>query len=381
MRKGWWLNFELRLLLHKIHKRISISKRGEQMKIYKNYYTDIEEIIGVKNSRFFGNGFSKVENQIIDIHINSAHIDQPIIINGKECKIKGDIEGYVNAKGKLLYPEGWSKKSDTELKPHLSTIDALNLSVQLNEIFLLNKYNLGQEDRKKMWLKKYSISAGNAPYEDLKCFDICTFFKGTDTSKATFYQYVSVFESHIGALKVYCEIEHPINEIALVKANHYDNVNDILGDSYKRYYGNGYRYTEYDIKNIKINTENETIENLINVTRANPTNYGFEGAYRPTSLSMIDSIILCGQISQALLYSIDKVDRSETGTLWMRKVTMESMSPFQACEEFLATTRIENGKIIKMKGRPWRKAEIHSFLDGINCEYSLAYELPVTNEK
>ncbi len=313
----------------------------------------------------------------MDIYINTSPEKESIHPNAKLLQIKGSSLGYVQAKGSLSYPDDWSKKlDDTELKPHLSTIDALNLSMQLNEMFLIHKYNLDHLGREHMWLRKYSISAGNAPYENLDSFEIYTTCKGT-TLEADIGSNVSVFESEIGALKVCCEIEHNINpKVSETEYEYYyADGDDILGDSDSRYYGMGYRYSDYDVFDLKIDFENEKIENVIRINRVKETPFGIEGFYRP-SISMIDSIILSGQISQALLYNIDQVEREDTGTLWMRKVTMENTNHSRQNEEFVAETHITNGKIINMKGNLWRKAEIYSNFNGIICNYSLAYELP-----
>ncbi len=342
----------------------------------QTFYNDIDEFLGAKDGRFFGNGFSKVGNQITDIYINISPEKKSTHSNAKLLQTKGISLGYVQAKGSLSYPDDWSKKSeDTELKPHLSTIDALNLSMQLNEMFLIHKYNLDNVDREHMWLKKYSISAGNTPYENLDAFEIYTICKET-VSQVSINSSVSVFESKIGALKVYCEIEHKIKQAAKTDYEFfYVDGEDILGKSESRYYGMGYKYSDYDVFNLKIDYKNEKIENGVRINRVKETPIGIEGFYRP-SISMIDSIILGGQLSQALLYNIDQVEREDTGTLWMRKVTMENENPSKQNKEFVAETHITNAKIINMRGSLWRKADIYSNFNGIICNYSLAYELP-----
>lgn len=339
-------------------------------------FDDIDAVLGEKEGRFFGTGYGKVSNEIQNIQINCECSSDYFVSDGLPIKIKNGSLGYVTAEGILSYPSNWSKKSDVELKPHLSTIDALNLSVQLNEIFLIHKYNLTDEDRRQMWLRKYSISAGSKPHENLDSFEIWTICIGTESGGHC--SNVSYFESKIGALNVYCEIEHGVRDInsnGLV--GYYGNSSELLGHTNNRYYGNAYRGSDYDVSRIEINTGNESIKSLINIKRTNldEITLGLKSAYQP-AITMIDSIILGGQISQALLYVTDEVKRNETKTLWMRKVTMSSAEPLLPCTPFLSTTKIVKGKIIKMNDKPWRTADISSIFNGVTCAYSLAYELP-----
>lgn len=345
-----------------------------EMKILKNYYNDIDAVIGSKSSRFFGTGFKKVTNHISDIYINCNNSAGLIQTGQQAIEVNDGALGYIYAKSKLSYPEDWSQKAKGDMKPHLSTIDALNLSVQLNEMFLIYKYNLKGDDRKHMRIQKCFISAGNVPHDNLERFDTYSICKTIELlSEDT---YISKFESVIGAIKVNCEIEHAIRECSSKKPEyHCLNCDELLGNTFERLYGNGYRDSDYNISNIKIDVDNESVENIVNIKRTG-SSLGLEGSYC-SSISMIDSIILGGQLSQALLYSIDKVHRDETGTMWMRKATLEALNSHLVDMPFVATTRLKNTKVIDMKNRLWRTADVISCFGNITCNYSLAYELPV----
>lgn len=347
------------------------------MEINKRYYGDIDVAIGSKNSRFFGTGFKKVSSQISDIFINCNNPIGFMRTEQRIIEVNDSALGCIYAKGMLSYPEDWSKKTKGgDLKPHLSTVDALNLSIQLNEMFLIYKYNLGEDDRTHIWIRKCFISAGNAPHDNLEKFDIYSICKITESSSETSCFYTSKFESVIGSIKVICEIDHVIKEDSSAKASYSClNCDELLGNTFCRLYGNGYRYSDYDICDIKLDIENECVENIVNIKRPGSLSLGIESGY-DASISMIDSIILGGQLSQVLLYGIDKVHRDETGTIWMRKATLVALNPFPVNMPFLATTHLTNTKVINMKDKLWRIADICSSFGNITCNYSLAYELP-----
>lgn len=344
------------------------------------FFECIDEILGPKEDRFFGKGFGKVIHNISNIDIKSDLLGEYITVNDMNVKVDSNIKGYVKAKGTLAYPNDWSLKSeDVELKPHLSSIDALILSAQLNEMYLIHKYNLDDNERRKMWLRRCTITAGSCPQENLSNFDICTLHIETKELSESLCSNISIFESHIGSLIVRSEIEHTAKNICTENI-HFDRCIDILGDASKRYYGNAYKLSEHTINKVKINTKDEIVESLINVKQTNNNNLpsdGIEAVYRP-SISMVDCIILSGQIAQAYLYSLDDVSRAESNTLWMRKVTLESTAPYQPCDSFISSTRVLKNKLLNVKDKYWRTANMIGEFRGIKINYSVAHELPIT---
>lgn len=344
------------------------------------FFECIDEILGPKEDRFFGKGFGKVIHNISDINIKSNFLGEYITVNDMKVKVDSNIKGYVQAKGTLAYPNDWSQKSeDVELKPHLSSIDALILSAQLNEIYLIHRYNLDDTERRKMWLRRCTITAASCPQENLSSFDIYTLHIESKELSESVCSNISIFESHIGALTVRSEIEHPSKSICTENI-HFNRSIDILGDPSKRYYGNAYKFSEHTINKVKINTKDETVESLINIKQTDNKSLqsdGIEAVYRP-SISMIDCIILSGQIAQAFLYSLDDVSRAESNTLWMRTVTIESTTPYQSCDSFISLTRVLKNRLLNIKGKYWRTANMVGEFRGIKINYSVAHELPIT---
>lgn len=332
------------------------------MLISEDKLNSVDDILGPREQRFFGKGFQKVNHLIKDIEI----------INNDDGK------GLVKAKATILYPSNWSKKSDdVELEPHVSTIDAFVLSVQLNEIYLINKFQLNEQQRKKMWIRRIVMKAGSTPQEDLHEFLIHTKHISTKIASEILCGNISIFESQIGTIKVRCEIAHELEE-ENNNSTFFKSTDEVLGPGGNRYYGDGYKIPQQIINNVTIDTQNLSVNALIkieNIENENLIQEGIEAHYRPV-FSMVDCIVTIAQMAQALIYKMDNIDRTKSNTLWMRKVIIESNSPYQPLDDFIASTHILGSKLLDIKGSYWRTSDMVCECQGIQANYSIAHELP-----
>ncbi|MBY0039522.1 hypothetical protein H7U08_23725 [Bacillus cereus] len=320
-------------------------------------YKDIDDILGSREQRFFGSGFKKVNHQIYDIEVS------------EKCVV---------ATADISYPTDWSKKSeDTDLKPHLSTIDATVLSLQLNEVYITQKFGITEAQRRKIWLKRIVLKAGTTPQEDLNKLIISTQHIKTKNVSDSLGTNVSIFESQIGSMQIRCEIEHDIEKECNEGAK-FDSIDQILGLHSKRYYGDMYKNPQQIMEDVQFDFQNQKVTSLVNVTHINESPFkveGMEAAYYP-SFSIIDCMITVAQMAQALIYKVDDIDRSNSNTLWMRKVIIENKNPYQPYEPFVASTYISKSNLLKLKGSMWRTTEMFGEYKNYSLHYYLAHELP-----
>ncbi|TCW47582.1 avirulence D protein (AvrD) [Bacillus thuringiensis] len=320
-------------------------------------YKDIDDILGNREQRFFGTGFKKVNHQVQDIAVS------------EKCVV---------ATANIIYPMDWSKKSeDTDLKPHLSTIDATVLSLQLNEIYIIQKFGITKAQRRKIWMKRIVLKAGTTPQEDLDNLIISTRHIETKIVSNSLCTNMSIFESQIGSMQIRCEIEHDIEEECNEEAS-FDSIDEILGLHNKRYYGDMYKNSQQIIEDVEIDFSNQRLTSLVNVKDMDENLLkpeGMEADYFP-SLSIIDCMITVAQMAQALIYKIDDIDRSNSNTLWMRKVIIENKNPNQPYGPFIASTHISKSNLLKLKGGIWRTTEMLGEYKNYDLHYYLAHELP-----
>lgn len=319
------------------------------------HFASIDDMLGSREKRFFGVGFRKVHHELKEIRVG---------------------ERWVEAQASVMYPSDWSKKSENEeLRPHLSSIDALVLSIQLNEIYLIHRFGLDEQEREKMWLRRFVMKAGSTPQENLSQFDVRSEHLETKSSPDARGGHLSIFEAQIGTIKVDCEIEHGLGE-ENAQSGFYPTGDEILGTPDGRYYGNGYRYPIQRIENVAIDIDKQSAKSMVTIEQTDAEQkQGIEGFYRP-SVSMIDCMTIIAQLGQALLYQLDNIHRSESNTLWMKKIVMESKRPDQAYDAFAASTHIIKSKLLKVRGGTWRSSDMFGQCQGIHVHYTVAHELP-----
>jgi hypothetical protein len=325
-------------------------------------FESIDDCLGPGEKRFFGEGFKRVAHQITDVSV-----------------IRQDEgTGYVQASASLRYPVDWSRKSaDVELRPHLSTIDALLLGVQLGEIYLTHAYGLDGVARQKMWLRRLAMRAGTTPQEDLAEFRIRADHSETRTVPDTLCGHVSSFACLIGTVRIRFDIEHGMGPVSS-RDGFYPAAEDILGPGSHRYYGEGYKLRKQIIKALELDLENQRLEALVKISgeTENLPGHGLAAHYHPT-LSMIDCLAAMSQTAQVLLYELDGVKRSSTNTLWMRKVVMESRTPYQPLfNPFMVSAAVTSSRLLNLAGGSWRVADMAGHFQGVQVEASLAHELP-----
>ncbi|GHG97519.1 AvrD family protein [Streptomyces rubradiris] len=327
----------------------------------------VDDYLGPGDNRFFGAGFRRIRHALRGITVTSP----------------APGAGRLRATAALSYPPDWSAKpGKAPLRPHLSSIDALVLGVQLCEIMLTHAHGLDGELRRAMWLRHYEMRSGASPQEELADFPaelrlVSTTRCPDPLSSAA----LSVLDCRIGSLRVRFEIVHPGTPHRAGDMT-YASVEEALGPAAQRFYGERYKLRAHRIDDIRLDPAAPRLTALVAVTargRQDAPDPGLGGAF-PHTLSMVDATIVLAQTAQILLYDLDGIDRADSNTLWMRRISMTAGSPAQPMlHPFVGATSIERSKTLTMAGRPWRTADFAGDLQGIHADYSLAHQLPGPN--
>jgi hypothetical protein len=328
-------------------------------------YVAIDHCLGRSGSRYFGQGFRRVGHNITDVLIEPA-------VTG----------GTISAKADVLYPIDWSTKTVTDApRPHLSTVDALVIAVQLAEAHLAHTHGLDVEQRRRMWLRAFAMRAGTSPQEELTAIPASGSLLSTSPSLDGPRELVSQFQFRIGTIQLTCDVEHDAGTPTREPAGWAD-MNDLLGDPATRFYGDGFTRRQQSITDLEINVSSGAIRALMDISapagksQAEPTG-GFSAHYEPL-LSMVDCLVVMAQLAQALMYDVDGVDRGETGTLWMRRIAMSCQTPFQpVANAFVATGQVVKSKRLDRPEASWRLFDLHGICQGIDITASLAFMAPL----
>lgn len=117
------------------------------------YLPDISDYLGAPERRFFGEGYKRSRHRLTDFHVPEP--------DGAVAEVPR-----LAATAQVEYPSDWSRKGDTDQRPHLSTVDVLLLGAQLTEALLTSHLGLTEWELATVWLARVRIKAGNRPVED-----------------------------------------------------------------------------------------------------------------------------------------------------------------------------------------------------------------------
>jgi hypothetical protein len=328
----------------------------------KARYRSIDDFLGPADQRFFGDGFKRVRSAVTEIHVDR----------------RDDGLGQVRGRAGVSYPTDWSKKSTaTELRPHLSTVDALLLGTRLAEITLTHLHGLSEDQRRRAWIRRFECRAGTRPQEDLENFPVRASQVSHAAAPGTLCGHVSVLRCEIGAMKVRCEIEHPVGAGKPGMA-YFASEEDVLGTAGRRYYAEGFTSRRQSIRDVTVEPELHEARATVDVCVPDGSNLVESdlGAYYQPAFSMLDCLTTSAQIAQVLLYHEDGLDRGRTNTLWLRKVTMETTTPYHALTPFDVAVLALRSERVPFAGETWRTSNMTSDFQGIRAWAALAHKLP-----
>ncbi|VVB80089.1 Pseudomonas avirulence D protein (AvrD) [uncultured archaeon] len=158
---------------------------------------------------------------------------------------------------------------------------------------------------------------------------------------------------------------------------YFDRVEDILGDPRKRFFSNGYRNVQHNIRNVLVNPAETAVSAKVNLAPRGAWAVKDGKPCRP-HFSSIDAILVCGQLAQAYMYTIDNVVRDETSNLWLRDLSIKTGSkPIEDCEGVDISAKLDS-KYISRAGKKWHLATFTGQIgqNGFKIDARVGYQLP-----
>jgi hypothetical protein len=332
------------------------------------FISSIDDYLGPGETRFFSRGYQRAAYRVKGLAADAA--DAP------QTGVRGTVD--------VSYPADWSKKKQgTDLRPHLSTIDALVLGVQLAELHLAHAYGLGPDDLSVARLRKVVLRAGSEPQEDLIGIPLSACLKSPADQPDADGLYRSQYECRVGMLRVRCEIDHPIVRRAYRDAE-FESFDAVLGPGSSRFYGDGFRLRRHSIQDIALDLDELVAEAAVRFTTVPgspvPTE-GIGGARQP-AVTLVDCFVVNLQLAQVLMYELDGLSRANSNTLWMMQTAMTAPAEPDLLvlddEDALLRTRtaITAKHLLNVRGGIWRNVDLRASLAGIDMRCSFAHELP-----
>jgi hypothetical protein len=334
----------------------------------------VDDYLGPGETRFFSRGYQRAEYAVPGV----AGAPAAPAATG------------VTAEADIGYPADWSrKKAGADLRPHLSTVDALVLGVQLAEVHLAHAHRLGPEERRTLSLRKVALRAGTAPQEELRGVRLSAVPVRTGPAPGAPDRLRSVYECTVGGLRVRCEVDHPSAGREDGGARH-ASLEDALGPGGPRFYGEGFKLRRHTIEDVRVDMASLTARGGARFTAAPGApvpGEGTDGATQP-AVSLVDCFVVNLQLAQVLMYELDGLSRESSNTLWMMQTVLEAPdvphplpqllpdAPPGLPEPLEALTSVTGKRLLPLRGGTWRSVDLRGGLAGIRMRSSFAHELP-----
>ena len=212
----------------------------------------------------------------------------------------------------------------------------LLLGVRLAEITLIRRHDLTGDQRRRAWLRRVVLRAGARPLEDLSGFPVGADQISCEAAPGTLCGHVSVVECKIGPMRLRCEVEHPADDASPREDAYFASEEDVLGNAGGCYYGEGFTLRRQNIRDLEVAPELCQLRATVHTSLPDGihrTDEDLGARYQP-AFSMLNCLVTSAQLAQVFLYHKDGLDRVRTNTLWLRKVVLETTTPYHALAPF-----------------------------------------------
>lgn len=287
------------------------------------YYNSIDDFLGVRQGRYFGDGYLK-----------SSQIIRDFEMSGGLSAMQISCVGVVNL------PDMWSTKGESQQKPHLSTIDVIEFALEC-----LRQFRIGTRRGHELstdLLSSISIVAGKSPVEDsMDSVRISGRVLLDDDA-------IEVMVLQVANMEVTLRMRPETNRYAR---------------------GMGFSRQPVELGKVLLNAEE---------MQASAMAYSSPGEDVAGGAWSLSASFACAlQLGQLLLYKLDKIDRAESNTLWMKR-TFISFSDLMPCVGNVQPIHAHLDDVLKYT-KPdgeWRRANVCAALCNVQITCRVTHRLP-----
>lgn len=303
------------------------------------YYESPGSFLGENSKRYFSSNYKRIKHEITNLTIQN-----------------NSLVGYLN----ISWPHLWAEKAGKSLKPHVGSLEFYVIAVQFIEYYMVILDNIKKECVNRMWVEDFVSKAGSEAVEEdasipCKCTKLSQF---VEDRKIT-----SKFAIEIGKVVVKLTINYEtcmerrcMSSCSNTSCMSIDNILNVKHEQLS-YYTLGYKVPMHEISNITVDKDKETITadaKLINLELANDF-VGVSSVFQPC-FTYCDIILITGQLSQILLFSLDNLTRENASNLWMRSVDCKYRIPIK--DHTHIKLQVKELKKINASGREYRSSTL-----------------------
>lgn len=323
----------------------------------------VDEILGAAEGRFFGSGYRRITQRILDLAWDPA----------ASTPDGGPLAGRrAGGRAAISCPTDWSCKNGSAVAPHLSSVDALALSLRLVDAFLGNGYDGTDRRASGVWLRRFVMKSGGEPHLDLGNVGLDVVERERVPSQVRPGGWSSTFDCVVGNIKVRCEVEQEA-DLAVRRLDAGGRLAVPAAPDHSAYQDRIHHITD-----VTVDVPSHSASGVARTVDAEPVTAA-AGDVGGGSSSLLDSMIVLAQLGQALLYRLDSLDRAQTNTLWMRRVDMWRNDPYQPLGvPMRCTTEVTRSSTVDLAGTRWRVSNMAGTCGGTTVRYSVGHQLPAS---
>ncbi|GAB2023340.1 hypothetical protein RyT2_24160 [Pseudolactococcus yaeyamensis] len=297
----------------------------------------VNKILGNYEERYFGGGHKRTDYS--KIH-NLVEKD-------------GEYLGYVS----LHQRDGWSKKKEINVTPHLSTFDGVVISALLLERYFEKFYP--KVSLNSLCIDSFEIKAGATPIEDLNRIPITLKKITQDNDK---------YWARIEILSMKLKIS--LTQYLLENDCLTENIED-------KYFSKHLKNIRHDLTNIDFLTEKYANCDVVRDVLFHERYSGMSSSCY-FNISILEWLIIVSQFAQVMVYNFDGMARCDSDTLWMRTVKAKITTPLTYIEPIMLTGEIVKSSTLKRGDDEWRILEMQGSTIGDEVIFSgnVAHRLP-----
>jgi hypothetical protein len=260
------------------------------------------------------------------------------------------------------------------------------IAVELAEVYLTHAHCLDRPRRRRMWLRRCSVTAPPPPPDtvaqdmDLAVVDAHAVAVRHWAERDSINGYVSVFDCRVGSVEVECEIEHdvarpPTSRPSAVAPGCYRTVDEVLGVG-AGYYATGHRFRSQRISNLEGDVRDRYLQALVRVSPTSTaalSDDGLGGHYEP-ALSMVDCMLSLTQFGRAAVARLLGAEWARSAAVLLTAIAMETKTPYQPMlNSFAVSLAATDGARPGCSVGDWRTFELSGQFQGIHARATVAY--------
>ena len=299
-------------------------------------FESITDCLGSKEDRYFSSGFKSID----------------VIYNDIQYK-NGVFSSNIN----VGTDDGWSKKNGKSLTPHLGTTEFVSIAAVVTQHLLVKELNFGDDDIETSWISRFVCKVRQCTNIDYNSIPVSGRIMSTNPQDDLVKSIVQV---QIGTVQVVLHVCHP-RVFPPKTCESSDHTVDL--------YQKGYKLRDHSITDVVLDENCLTSLGSVTLFEDDVRKKGIGAMY--SGMMLTDFVLVTGQLTQALLCHLNRLDRERSNNLWLREIDVwcETPSNERKCNSEVKFLKVN---VINLNNETWQSIEMSGSLGNMNSKIKVA---------